>query len=196
MQVSQIVLSKTRRRNPNSVSFLIVKDYFISDMCFILYLICLLLKCFMLHLRSTTRLVIILLFCSLLIISLRLLRPFRIRLRSLDSTTDISALAQEVVEQCKLIHPAKLPEVEQLLFYLQNRKEVAKGIKNFYSVSHCLFDKVLKMLVIRGVTRLGGAWGKKQVWHPLFEPEIFRKQIYCIEECTCDIVGIFQWNPQ
>jgi len=29
---------------------------------------------------------------------------------------------------------------------------------------------------------------------PIFEPEIFRKQMYCIEECTCDIVGIF-WRP-
>jgi len=31
---------------------------------------------------------------------------------------------------------------------------------------------------------------------PLFEPEIFWKQIYCIEECTCDIVGTFQRHPQ
>jgi len=29
---------------------------------------------------------------------------------------------------------------------------------------------------------------------PIFEPEIFRKQMYCIEEDTCDIVGIF-WRP-
>jgi len=27
---------------------------------------------------------------------------------------------------------------------------------------------------------------------PMFEPEVFRKQIYCIEESTCDIVGTFQ----
>jgi len=25
-----------------------------------------------------------------------------------------------------------------------------------------------------------------------FEPEVFRKQIYCIEESTCDIVGTFR----
>merc|ERR1711962_604756 len=31
--------------------------------------------------------------------------------------------AQEVITKCKLIHPSKLPEVEQLLYYLQNRKE-------------------------------------------------------------------------
>lgn len=46
-----------------------------------------------------------------------------IRLKTLNPSTDISALAQEVVSRCKLIHPSKLPEVEQLLFYLQNRKE-------------------------------------------------------------------------
>jgi len=31
--------------------------------------------------------------------------------------------ANEVITKCKLIHPSKLPEVEQLLYYLQNRKE-------------------------------------------------------------------------
>ena len=47
-----------------------------------------------------------------------------IRLKSLNSQTDISALAKEVINKCKLIHPSKLPEVEQLLYYLQNRKSV------------------------------------------------------------------------
>ena len=46
---------------------------------------------------------------------------FRIRLKSLNSNTDIAALANEIVEKCKLIHPSKLPEVEQLLYYLQKR---------------------------------------------------------------------------
>ena len=48
-----------------------------------------------------------------------------IRLKSLDAQTDISALAKEVINKCKLIHPSKLAEVEQLLYYLQNRKERA-----------------------------------------------------------------------
>jgi len=26
----------------------------------------------------------------------------------------------------------------------------------------------------------------------MFEPEVFRKQMYCIEESTCDIVGTFR----
>ena len=30
----------------------------------------------------------------------------------------------------------------------------------------------------------------------MFEREVFRKQMYCIEESTCDIVGIFQRSPQ
>ena len=46
-----------------------------------------------------------------------------IRLKSLDSNTDVAVLAREVVDKCKLIHPSKQAEVEQLLYYLQNRKE-------------------------------------------------------------------------
>ena len=45
----------------------------------------------------------------------------------------------------------------------------------------------------RDVTRLDGARGKEQVWRhpPIFETEVFRKQMYCIEESVCDIVGTF-----
>nr|XP_057929392.1 kinesin-associated protein 3a [Doryrhamphus excisus] len=46
-----------------------------------------------------------------------------IRLKSLNSNTDTSSLARKVVEECHLIHPSKVNEVEQLLFYLQNRKQ-------------------------------------------------------------------------
>ncbi|XP_026802719.1 kinesin-associated protein 3a [Pangasianodon hypophthalmus] len=45
-----------------------------------------------------------------------------VRLKSLNASTDIGSLARKVVEECKLISPSKLPEVERLLFYLQNRK--------------------------------------------------------------------------
>lgn len=44
-----------------------------------------------------------------------------IRLRSLNSGTDVAALAREVVEKCSLIHHSKLAEVEQLIFYLKQR---------------------------------------------------------------------------
>uniref|UniRef100_A0A3P8WUU3 Kinesin-associated protein 3b n=1 Tax=Cynoglossus semilaevis TaxID=244447 RepID=A0A3P8WUU3_CYNSE len=45
-----------------------------------------------------------------------------IRVKSLSPTTDVGALARKVVEECKLIPSSRLPEVEQLLYYLQNRK--------------------------------------------------------------------------
>ena len=55
----------------------------------------------------------------------------------------------------------------------------------------------------RGVTRLDGARSKKQVWRPrdrtgapMVKPELFRKQLYCIEESSCDIVGTFRRLPQ
>ncbi|NXK45692.1 KIFA3 protein, partial [Chauna torquata] len=50
-----------------------------------------------------------------------------IRLKSLNANTDIASLARKVVEECKLIHPSKLGEVEQLLYYLQNRRDASAG---------------------------------------------------------------------
>ena len=47
-----------------------------------------------------------------------------IRVKSLNAETNISVLAKEVVDKCKLIHPSRLPEVEQMLYYLQQRKGV------------------------------------------------------------------------
>ncbi|CAK6977724.1 kinesin-associated protein 3a isoform X1 [Scomber scombrus] len=46
-----------------------------------------------------------------------------IRLKSLSANTNTSSLARKVVQECRLIHSSKLREVEQLLFYLQNRKQ-------------------------------------------------------------------------
>ncbi|XP_077390774.1 kinesin-associated protein 3a isoform X2 [Festucalex cinctus] len=46
-----------------------------------------------------------------------------VRLKSLNSNTDTSSLARKVVEECHLIHPSKVNEVEQLLFYLQTRRQ-------------------------------------------------------------------------
>jgi len=40
--------------------------------------------------------------------------------------------------------------------------------------------------------RLDGAQVRKQVGAPMFEPELFLKQIYCIEENTCDNVETFR----
>ncbi|KAG7176251.1 Kinesin-associated protein 3-like, partial [Homarus americanus] len=49
-----------------------------------------------------------------------------IRLKSLDNNTDVSALAREVVDKCKLIHPSKLNEVQHLISYLLSRKDAGK----------------------------------------------------------------------
>ena len=45
-----------------------------------------------------------------------------IRIKNLNSNTDIKRLSEVIVEKCSLLHPTKLPELEQLLFYLQTRK--------------------------------------------------------------------------
>ena len=47
----------------------------------------------------------------------------------------------------------------------------------------------------RGVPWLDVARGKKQVWCPMFEHKVFRKQMYCIGERACDIVGTFCRPP-
>jgi len=49
--------------------------------------------------------------------------------KTLNEKSDVKALAKEIIDKCKLIHPSKVLEVEQLLFYLQNRKDTvpAKG---------------------------------------------------------------------
>eukprot|EP01112_Ceratiomyxa_fruticulosa_P010761 TRINITY_DN2863_c0_g1_i1.p1 TRINITY_DN2863_c0_g1~~TRINITY_DN2863_c0_g1_i1.p1 ORF type:complete len:726 (-),score=148.27 TRINITY_DN2863_c0_g1_i1:132-2309(-) len=39
----------------------------------------------------------------------------RLRLKSIDQNTNVPQLAQEVIASCKLIHPSKLPLVQQLL---------------------------------------------------------------------------------
>ena len=62
------------------------------------------------------------------------LTVFRIRVKSLNANTDIATLAKEIIDRCKLIHPSKLPEVEQLLYYLQNRKDGVKGQGNYEGI--------------------------------------------------------------
>ncbi|XP_014221190.1 kinesin-associated protein 3 isoform X1 [Trichogramma pretiosum] len=45
-----------------------------------------------------------------------------IRLNSLNKDTNVRLLAMDVIKQCSLIHSSKLPEVEQLIYYLQTRR--------------------------------------------------------------------------
>jgi len=48
----------------------------------------------------------------------------------------------------------------------------------------------------RGVTRLDIARGQEaSFWCPMFGFEVFRKQMYWIEENSCDIVWTF-WRPR
>ena len=47
------------------------------------------------------------------------------------------------------------------------------------------------LLIDRGITRIDGVQGKKQASAPMFEPEVYRKQMCCIEEGACDIVVTF-----
>ena len=45
-------------------------------------------------------------------------------MRSLNAKTDPAVLAREVVDKCDLIHKSQLSDVEQIIYYLKNRKEV------------------------------------------------------------------------
>jgi len=49
---------------------------------------------------------------------------------------------------------------------------------------------------VQCLTRLDSSRVKKQVWRPMCEPEVFRKQMHCMEESTYDIVETFQRPPQ
>ncbi|ELU10175.1 hypothetical protein CAPTEDRAFT_219515 [Capitella teleta] len=52
-----------------------------------------------------------------------------IRVKTLNEKTNVKALAKEIIEKCKLIHPSKILEVEQLLYYLQTRRDNAPATK-------------------------------------------------------------------
>lgn len=47
----------------------------------------------------------------------------------LNSRTDCNALAKEVLAQCDLMHPSRLVEVEQTIYYLKKRKMSQNHIK-------------------------------------------------------------------
>jgi len=42
-----------------------------------------------------------------------------------------------------------------------------------------------------GGTRLDDARGKKQVWRPVFEPEVFRKQCTVLKKVLVTLLGLF-----
>lgn len=51
------------------------------------------------------------------------LRPAWYRVSRLSENTKVGELAETIVSKCKLIHPQKIPELEQLLAFLQKRME-------------------------------------------------------------------------
>lgn len=73
---------------------------------------------------------------------------FSIRLKSLNAHTDTSSLARKVVEECRLIQSSKLHEVEQLLFYLQNRKQSNGNFHHDYGCVHRVRVKVTRGLFV------------------------------------------------
>jgi len=48
----------------------------------------------------------------------------------------------------------------------------------------------LPSIVPRGVTRLDGTWGKMQVGAPMFEPEVFWMQTYCVKKVLVTLLGL------
>ncbi|XP_056631123.1 kinesin-associated protein 3 isoform X2 [Diorhabda carinulata] len=67
-----------------------------------------------------------------------------IELPMINSRTDCHALSKEVVNQCELIHHSRLPEVEQIIYYLKKRKlqNSGKGIGNLSDGDKIGFEKL------------------------------------------------------
>uniref|UniRef100_A0A182SGR9 Kinesin associated protein kap n=1 Tax=Anopheles maculatus TaxID=74869 RepID=A0A182SGR9_9DIPT len=66
-----------------------------------------------------------------------------IRLKSLNSKTDPAVLAREVVEKCDLIHKSQLCDIEQIIYYLKNRKVVETPVVSTEAVLSAL-SRVLR----------------------------------------------------
>lgn len=52
-----------------------------------------------------------------------------IELPGLNSRTDCNSLAREVLLHCDLIHPSRLVELEQTIYYLKKRK-MTQGVSS------------------------------------------------------------------
>jgi len=63
-----------------------------------------------------------------------------------------------------------------------------------FSPLYSLLSQLI-LFVCRGVTKLDGTRGKKQVWRPMFEPEVFRKYSVLKKVLVCDIFGTFRRPP-
>jgi len=70
----------------------------------------------------------------------------------------------------------------------QNHNHTASFVNCFLLTLELLQSGVQQSWMASGARNKFGA--------PMFEPEVFRKQMYCIEKRTCDIVGTFRRSPQ
>jgi len=93
-----------------------------------------------------------------------------------------------VYKLCKIDHE----KAETLLF-----EQIFSRCFQFSYGAVC-FESLLKTPIFRklcvrcrGVTRLDGARGKKQVWGPMVEPELFRKQISVLKKVLVKLLGLF-----
>lgn len=73
-------------------------------------------------------------------------------MKTLNEKSDVKGLAKEIIEKCKLIHPSKILEVEQLLFYLQNRKDTAPAKGTVHALPRRLSFFALVYLTISRFT--------------------------------------------
>lgn len=65
----------------------------------------------------------------------------QINLATINTKTDCNSLAKAVIEKCELIHPSKLAEIEQLIYYLKKRKPTKGKSKFLFSRLFFLDDK-------------------------------------------------------
>jgi len=106
---------------------------------------------------------------------------------------------REVFRIIDLLHPPRLfPKEKQVRKWINASSQRWRSRSNQQNFI-CLFSIALLWPlyispVLTGVTRLDGARSKFAA--PMFEPEVFRKQMQCIEESTCDNVGTFRRLPQ
>ena len=75
-------------------------------------------------------------------LSIEYLLSYSIKVRNLSEGTNIQALAWQIVSRCELIAPNRVPELEQILAYLQNRKDNKGGIEGILNVSVFMYIHV------------------------------------------------------
>ena len=75
--------------------------------------------------------------------------------KTLNENSNVPRLAEEIVEKCNLIHPTKLPLVENLLYDLQRRQVCPRVVRLTHLDQPQLLTKyiVLATLDHRGFTR-------------------------------------------